>query len=534
MLSLLLCAFLFALGGSFPLNVSAQPQAQQDFLAPPRNNLVPFHWPDLMNLEPGVREHLATVRKILSAGVKDQAASEAKLAELYGEAGRIYHAYSLNFPARECYENASRLAPKDFRWLYLLAKLDQVEGKANDAIRRYQAASALNPEYAPVAVNLGLIYLDLNSPENAETSFRKALAIESTNPAALYGLGQLALSQRRFADAVSYFNKALTQVPDANRVHYSLGLAYRGLGDLAQAELHLAKRGTVGIRVVDPLVDQLADLVESERLHLVRGRAALEAKRFQDAVAEFRAAIAAKPGSISPHLNLGAALLQMNDLTGATAEFETALRIDSTNENARFNLAIIQGKQMQHTQAVASLQTLLKINPEDVGARLFLAQELLQLGRREEALAEFARVSQTDPDNEEALLEEVRLLEQLKNYKQALDELERAHKLYPQKTRTSALLAYTLATSPRFDFRQGQRALDLAQRVYETTGLPQDGAIVALALAELGRCTEAAAWQRRMIAIADKQGQSKLTASLTTDLKLFEATQNCRPGGESQ
>src|SRR6185295_8358518 len=97
-----------------------------------------------------------------SAGVTDSPASEAKLAELYGETGRVYHAYSLNFPARECYENASRLAPKDFRWLYLLAKIDQLEGKANDAIRRYQAASALNSEYAPVAVNLGLIYLDLN------------------------------------------------------------------------------------------------------------------------------------------------------------------------------------------------------------------------------------------------------------------------------------------------------------------------------------------------------------------------------------
>src|SRR6185436_6953525 len=129
--------------------------------------------------------------------------------------------------------------------------------------------------------------------------------------------------------------------PGANRIHYSLALAYRGAGDLARAEANLAKRGPVGIRVADPLFDQLPDLIEGERLHLVRGQTALAAKRLGDAAGEFRKAIAAKPDSVAAHLNLATTLVQMNDLSAAVTEFRTVLRLDPENVNAHFNLAIV-------------------------------------------------------------------------------------------------------------------------------------------------------------------------------------------------
>jgi hypothetical protein len=72
----------------------------------------------------------------------------------------------------------------------------------------------------------------------------------------------------------------------------------------------------------------------------------------------------------------------------------------------------------------------------------------------------------------------------------------------------------------------------LAQEVYKTTGLPQHGAIVTLALAELGRCAEAAVWQRQMIALADQKQQTDLAAKLRSDLKIYEAKDSCRPAGQ--
>jgi uncharacterized protein HemY len=60
--------------------------------------------------------------------------------------------------------------------------------------------------------------------EDARRSFSEALKMESV-PAAHYGLGQIALSQRNFVEAVSHFKKALALAPGANRIHYSMAMA---------------------------------------------------------------------------------------------------------------------------------------------------------------------------------------------------------------------------------------------------------------------------------------------------------------------
>jgi tetratricopeptide (TPR) repeat protein len=286
--------------------------------------------------------------------------------------------------------------------------------------------------------------------------------------------------------------------------------------------------------VVDPLVDQLPELIAGERLHLVRGRMAFDAKRFQDAAAEFRKAISQKPESIPAHLNLANSLVQMNDLPAAATEFETVLHIDPNNVNARFNLAILYAKANQHQQAIEHLRSLLKVNPSDSGAHLFLAQELLKSEQRSEALREFALVSRADPDNEDALLQEVMLLQEQQQYQSALERLIETYAQHPARTQTGAMLAYLLAASPQYNLRNGERALQLAHKVFKETGLVQHGALVTSALAELGRCSEAADWQRRMIGLAEQQHQAELAKKFQASLKLYEGAASCRPTGQAR
>src|SRR4029079_8474962 len=140
--------------------------------------------------------------------------------------------------------------------------------------------------------------------DEARESFNAALKLDKNNAAAHYGLGQVALSQRSYSDAVDHFEKTLAQVPGANRVHYSLAMAYRGLGDAEKAKAHLAQQGTVGVRVADPLVAGLRDLITGERVYLARGKVAFEARRYADAVSEFHKAVVAKPDSVTARINL--------------------------------------------------------------------------------------------------------------------------------------------------------------------------------------------------------------------------------------
>jgi tetratricopeptide (TPR) repeat protein len=523
-------ALIFAFGSEVRPQATAQ---NENILPPPKPDLVPVHLPDLTKLEADVREQLTSLQNSLSATVKNLTTSDATLAEAYGTMGEIYQAYALVGPAQECYLNASLLSAKDFRWIYLLGKLDQQEGRVDEAVRRYLIGRALRPEYVAVPVNLGNIYLQLNRLEEARENFNAALEIEPNNPAANYGLGQVSLSAHRYAEAVAYFEKALAQTPGANRIHYSLAMAYRGLGNDEQAKNHLAQQGPVGVRAQDPLFDSLQDLIKGERVHLIRGKLALESKRYQEAAAEFRKAVAAKPDSLPAHLNLGAALTQIGDLKAAAVEFEASLRIDPTNIIAHYNLAALLANENQHEQAIAHLQSVFEIDPNDVGARFLFAQELLKSGRLDEALAEFSRVVQANPDNEEALLEQVKLLVRKKQYAAALASLEKAHTQFPQKGQTVVMLAYLLATSPQTDLRNGARALELAQRVYKSTGALEHGVLVAMALGELGRCREAAELERKLIAAAEQQHQTDFLTKLRAGLKQYEAGPPCRPAGEA-
>lgn len=437
--------------------------------------------PDLSNLEESVREQITSAQTALAAAAKSPPAA---LSEEYGKLGQIYHAYSFIAAARDCYLNANRLAPKEFRWIYLLAKLDQQEGRFDDAIRRYQVARTLRPDYVAMLVNLGNILLELNRLEDARASFSAALEIEKNNAAAHYGLGQVAVSKRNYAEAVDHFERTLAQVPGANRVHYSLAMAYRGLGNAEKAKVHLAQQGTVGVRVADPLVDALLDLITGERVYLARGKVAFEARRYADAVSEFRKAVASKPDSAAARINLGAALTQLGDTSGAIQQFKEALRLEPGRVNAHYNLALLLKGRGEHERAISHLRSVLSIDENDVNARLVLAGELVNTGHFGGAEAEYARV------------------------------------------------AYLLAAWPEPQQRDGARALEFARRVYDASNAAPHAALVALALAELGRCTEASDWQRRAIASSEREGNTDLTAKLREDSKLYENAQSCRPANK--
>jgi tetratricopeptide (TPR) repeat protein len=350
-----------------------------------RKDLVAVRWPDLTNLEKSVREQVTALQDSLAAASKNRATTETALAEAYGKLGQIYHAYSLIEPAHDCYLNASLLAPKDFRWTYLTAKLDQQEGRFEDAIRGLRAARSLRPDYVAVPVNLGNIFLELNRLEEAKASFNAALALDKNNAAAHYGLGQAALASRSYAEAVRYFEATLAQVPNANRVHYSLAMAYRGLGEMQKVKAHLAQQGSVGVRVADPVVDALQNLIEGERLPLARGKVAFEAKRYAEAAEEFRKAVAAKPDSAVARINLGVTLSQLGDAQGAAEQFEESIRLEPRSVNAHYNLAILLARQNQHEKAIAHLESALAVDPNDTSVQFLLGSELVKVGRCREA-----------------------------------------------------------------------------------------------------------------------------------------------------
>ena len=492
-----------------------------------RTQLVPVVEPDLVGFDQAVAAQLAEARRGMEAVLAEPDADTDRLAAAYGTLGQLYHAYELLDVAGACYVNANQLAPQDFRWLHLMADVNRLAGVLEDAATLYEAAWSLEPYDFAALVRLGEVSLELNHPEVAEAAYRRALTLNPSSPSVMAGLGQLALSRQDYGDAVMYFEAALRAAPEANRLHYSLAMAYRGLGDAEAAKRHLELRGTVGVRPPDPVVDQLQLLKEGERVHLVRGRLAFASGRYQEAADEFGAAVAADPRSTRALVNLGTALAQLGDLDAAIARFEEALAIEPEQTTAHFNLGSTLLSRNQPAEALPHLQEVVTVTPYDAEAQLMLARALVASGDDWASLEHFKLAAQLDPGSEAAVTGGAAALVRLEQYSRARSVLEAGHKRIPASGDIAFALARLLAACPDPEVRDGEQALDLAQSIFAVQPTPRHTQLVAQAFAELDRCEEAAVWQQKVVDAAVADGEDEALDAVKADLERYLAGSPC-------
>jgi tetratricopeptide (TPR) repeat protein len=520
--------------GAEPQTMSAPtPLRTAAELEPWRDGLDPVPLPSLEHLDPAVARQLELIYRDIRETLGDAGASATRAMEAYGLLGRVFHAYELLDVAAASYLNASRLAPGEYRWLHSLADVARRRGDLEAARRYHEAALDLRPRDVPSLVGKAEACAGLNALDVAEESFRAALALDPGAAAAHAGLGQLALQQRRFAEAVTRFEKALEIVPEANRLHYGLAMALRGLGRADEARRHLSLSGPVGVRTADPVLDRLQELLRGERVHLVRGRLAYANGRYAEAAIEFGAAVEADPRSVRAHVNLGATLVALGDTQGAIGRLREAVALAPENGTARYNLGTLLAAQGAHAEAVEQLRAVVSLDRGDGQAHLILARSLAATGESAEALRHLSRAMELDPRDEEPVLEAARLLVGLGRHAEALAVAEAAHDRAPEHGRTAHVLAYLLVASPDPALRDGERALELARRVHAAVPSADHARTLAAALAELDRCAEAAREVDRALAgLGGDAGAADVRPALEADLRRYRSGPPCRlPAG---
>jgi len=477
-------------------------------------------------LEPAVAEQIRALEDSLAGLANTKDLSKPQLAQAYGELGQLYHAYELIESAEACYRNANRLSPDNYRWVHLGGRLKEAAGDASLAVKLFEDAVNQNPRYTASALHLGDVYRGLNRHDEARKAYQTVLALDPDSAAAFRGLGETALSEQKYAEAVENLTKALELTPQANRLHYSLGMAYRGLGDLDKAKEELARRGPVGVRGSDPLFDEVEALRRGERVQLIQGRMAFAARRYKQAAEFFRKAVEAEPTSARARINLGAALGQSGDLDGALQQYQAVLQTEPNNETARFNTGVLLVRGGKAAEAAEHFQAVVAVSPDDLEANRELAKSLVKSGRAADAIVPYQKVAASDPDDEIALTSLTTLLVNAGRPQEALDLLEKAHEKYPDRGITAHALARILAASPDAKLRDAARALELAKSVFNARQEVFHGETVALALAELGRCEEAAKWQQQLIDAIQTSNQ-KPSARFVSALERYRKGAPC-------
>jgi tetratricopeptide (TPR) repeat protein len=475
---------------AIPSPARAQGAASSE-LAPAREGLRAVPLPRLEGLEPAVSGQIREQQRSFDASIKGGRVSGNTLANAYGELGRLFHAYEFFDSAEMSYLNAARLAPGNVAWIHLLGYLYQQTGRLDDASERFEQAMRQQPDDRAAAVRLAQVYLGLNRLREARAQFESVVMLF---PAlARNGLGEIALRERRYDEAVEHFRAVLERVPEASSIHYSLAMAYRGLGRLDEARSHLKQRGAGGINVGDPIADGLQSLVRGERGLVARGRRAYEAGHYEEAAAAFAKAIESAPGSVTARVNLGLTHLQLGN----------------------------------STEAVANLQAAFELAPQDPDAARELLRVLLRFRRVDDAIGVLSTSRSLNPDDEETVVSLAILLADQNRFADAVALLDEDNRKFPGRTTTATTLARLLASSPDRATRNGPRALDLATSVYTAEPTPVHGETVALALAELGRCDEALMWMKRAVAEAEKRNDAAEATRLKGEMAKYE-TASCR------
>ncbi len=494
----------------------------------PSKALIPVPVPSLDNLEPAVANQIFAVQQSMRKLAMDKQTPQDEVEEAFGLMGRIYHAYEIFDSAGVCYTNACRLDPNDYQWPHMLGYLREQQGALDEALGFYTQSMESNPQYLASRVRLGRVLIQLNRLEEAK-QILGVMPLEGPQAAAvLQSVGEIALAEQKYENAIAPLKRALEMVPEANRIHYLLGMAHRGIGQIEKAEKELELSGPIGIRPPDPLVDQLPDLLEGERVYLIRGRMAYGAGDYEEAVGAFEKALDAAPESIRAMVNLAAALVRLDRHSDAIPHLRKAVETEPAHFNARFNLGVVLMQQKLIDEAIIHLRRAAELMPSDVQAVWELVQALNSKGFVREAIDRLYGLGSRLPNEENVVLQLALLLQNSNRHAEAGYVLMQAHTRFPDRGRTAQMLVRHLATCPDKTLRNGPVALDLAKILHQSQPNIENGELLALALCENNLCTEAEQWVRQLFS-QYQNIQIATKTRLETLLALIQKGEACRP-----
>ncbi len=108
-------------------------------------------------------------------------------------------------------------------------------GDKTYAWRALKKAIELDPDHAPSQQELGLIYMAMGQPEQAEQHLAKATEIDTSLWRAWSARGVIADIDHRYADAVLLYESGLAGHPNSSPLMNNIGYSYYLSGDLEEA-----------------------------------------------------------------------------------------------------------------------------------------------------------------------------------------------------------------------------------------------------------------------------------------------------------
>jgi tetratricopeptide (TPR) repeat protein len=115
--------------------------------------------------------------------------------------------------------------------------LQSHEPAARDRARKqFEAELALNPSDAAAEFQVGQILIVQQKTQEAAPHFERALELRPDFVEALVAVGKLRTEAKRYKESIQLFERAVKLQPLSDVAHYNLMIAYRNAGRTADAQ----------------------------------------------------------------------------------------------------------------------------------------------------------------------------------------------------------------------------------------------------------------------------------------------------------
>ena len=274
----------------------------------------------------------------------------------------------------------SPLPPAQFHALLQQAEYLLSLGQYQQAFLLAKHCLKLDPQNAGLLNFAGICAINLGKPDDAEQSWRHAIALGLANPDTYFNLGLLLARRQQKAEAEQCYRRAISLDPRHAQAYCNLGNL---LGDGMEAEA-CYRTATV----LDPCFE--AAYYNLGSMQWRRGA-------WEEAEQCYRQAIAINPMSAEMHAKLGYVLTKRRRLVEAEQSYRQAITLDPGCAEAHTNLGLLLEDQQRLDEAEQYLCRALAISPDSAEVYSNLGNLLAQRDRTGEAEQCYRKALLLDP-----------------------------------------------------------------------------------------------------------------------------------------
>jgi tetratricopeptide (TPR) repeat protein len=289
--------------------------------------------------------------------------------------GFLYNATGNYKKAAAVLETANRFQPGDFDILYNLGTAFAQLKNFDQANKYLSSAAEINPNKAEVFYWLGVISFNQNDIA-AEKYFEKSLSLKPDYAAASFMAGEVLAKQKRFSEAVKYYQTALENDSTQAVYHIRLGGTFLFLSEIDNA-----------YKIFAAASSKFQNVAEIHYLFAIAARAKGD---LDLSLQLLKKTLSLKPDYVEAIALTGALLLDRNELDEAEFFFRQAVKINANQFNANHDLGRLLVKKQNFSEALPFLKRAGDIIPENAEVHYQLYLVYLRLKQPENADRELA------------------------------------------------------------------------------------------------------------------------------------------------